>query len=231
MADHRPSQHVDRIDWDLGTATSSQYDSDGFQAVQVDAFGEQDSGMPAAQQSHWYGFAARPLDPDDGGLGCQVLYAYQGEQHFAWVANDPRLQSKIPTLQKGGACVYDSHGSYWLFNPDDKTVRLVVPGDSGNSTLEVTDSKLTWQSPGGSAKIESQDSGTAVTGPFSTDQTTQLGGSGAVPLAKFTPLLTALQAMLVDIQAALAALSLTPTSTAAVSSFATSGNTTNTTAA
>ncbi len=121
--------------WDLGLATLSEYDDDDFVGLQVDtlSFGE---GMPPFELHHAYGFAARPLDPDEKGVGCTALYAIQGRKGYAWLANDPRVSAKLPKLRKGESIQYGPKGQFLRMHEDGRiTACTYVDGDPNKHTI------------------------------------------------------------------------------------------------
>lgn len=98
------------LEWDLGLSMLSTVDKDGFIGIQVDAYGEEDSGVEPYESLFPLGFYARPLDPskDDTGApdpknACTILYAMEGGQGHAFPMGDPRLAKYLPKLKKGGA--------------------------------------------------------------------------------------------------------------------------------
>lgn len=97
------------FDHDMGVAMLTEVDADGFISIQIDAYGEQDSGVAAYEAHAPLGYYARPLDPtkDENGEpkpeeSCTVLYALEGGRGHAWAQGDPRLTKKLPKLRKGG---------------------------------------------------------------------------------------------------------------------------------
>lgn len=135
--------------WDIGTAVNFEYDEDGFPTVQIDALGEEKSGVAPYDLHSPHGFLSVPVDPDvdDNGtptLGCTTLFAMEGGRGHAWLCADPRVIVKLPTLQKGEALFYnslgqfirmDNKGAISLFTTDDgttdgKSVYLRIAKDS-----------------------------------------------------------------------------------------------------
>lgn len=113
------------MDWDLGIATLSEYDKDGFLGVQIDAYGEQKSGAPTFEAHHAYGFKSRPLDPEVDASAqptanaCSVLRGWEGSRGHIWLLGDNRVTPKLPPLEKGGSIQYGATGSFWVI--DGKT--------------------------------------------------------------------------------------------------------------
>lgn len=122
------------IKFQLGCVTYSGRDDDDFIGVQIDAVGDGPAIAPF-QLLHPYGFASRPLDPvtDESGnplIGCTALYGQQGNECFAWLADDPRAAPTITALKKGESVQYGPRGQFVrchedgsisLFTTDDGT--------------------------------------------------------------------------------------------------------------
>jgi hypothetical protein len=145
--------------WDLGVAMYSEYDADGFLGIQVDVYGEEQSGCPALEAHGHFGFLSRPRDPDPDGAGCHALYAWEGNRGHVWLAGDPRVTAKLPRLKKGGSVHYCAAGGYALFD-----------GESGAYTVHVP--------AGASVTIECDGGPKATVGPANIS----LGGDAAQPL-------------------------------------------------
>lgn len=104
----------------LGIATFSGIDETGFIAVQIDAFGENKSGVSPYPLSHSYGFAARPL-PLRNGKGCGTYYWQKGSSEgFAWLANDPLVQALLPEIQPGESFHYGPTGQFVRCHADGR---------------------------------------------------------------------------------------------------------------
>ena len=137
------------IGWDIGVAMLSEYDADGFIGIQVDAFGEEYSGVEPYEAHHTLGFVSRPRDPEVDSEGnpkpeasCTVLYGMEGPRGHAMLLGDPRSTAKLPKLKKGGAMFYaPAAKSYALFDGiDEKTGKrpgsftvATALGDTGKS--------------------------------------------------------------------------------------------------
>jgi hypothetical protein len=201
--------------FEISTALLTGYDADGFLGVQVDAHGSK--GFTPYTLWHTYGFVSRPLDPDDD-TGCTVLQAEQGRQGFAWLLNDPRVQSKVPQVKQGGSAQYASDGAFASLDPETHTWTLYVPyefandvatkahvvtvGVDGNGKpivelssgtgLSVTllDETITIANADGSAWIQLDANGTTVIGPLKAYGGCDLGGEASLPLAKAAELTT-----------------------------------------
>lgn len=120
------------IELDIGKAILTEY-SEGFLTVQINAYGEEKSGVAPYDAHSPCGFIGRPHDPDSSngerGRGCTVLYGLDGSQGHAWIQSDPRVIPLLPPLRKGGACLYGGR----LKNPSFTN----VDGDTGSVTTYV----------------------------------------------------------------------------------------------
>jgi hypothetical protein len=87
-----------------GVVTFSEWDTEGFLGVQVDALG--DGGAVTIQVAHPLGFVSRPHDPDADGLGCSVDERRLGSERYAWLGDDPRSVAWLPRVTKGGSAQY-----------------------------------------------------------------------------------------------------------------------------
>lgn len=99
------------LEFDVGIATLTKYDADKFPEVQIDAYGEKQSGVIPYELHSPHGLLTRCHDPstdDDGDHvhGCQVLYALEGGKGHAWFLQDTRIVPLLPPLKKGGLCAY-----------------------------------------------------------------------------------------------------------------------------
>jgi hypothetical protein len=118
---------VSYLSWDMGLGVLSEVDSDGFVGIQVDAYGEEDSGVETYEAHLPLGLYARPLDPEKDPNGealpagsATVLYAHEGGRGHAFPMGDPRAIRKLPKLRKGGAVFYaPASGGYVLWDGKD----------------------------------------------------------------------------------------------------------------
>jgi hypothetical protein len=124
------------ISVDVGVATLSEHNADGFLTVQHDAYG--DEGSDSMPLSHTYGFVSRPRDPVVGengqpnqGEGCNLLVLQDGTQQRALLLEDPRYVNPVPLLDKGGSAQYavtdEGQPSYHLIYAEDGTQQIYVP--------------------------------------------------------------------------------------------------------
>lgn len=155
---------VDTLEHDIGAAVWSGYDPDGFLTVQIDAFGEGDSGLQPYELHHPLGFSSRPRDPDtspDGtpGQACRVLYATQGGVGHAWLAYDPRAIPGLPALQKGESMQYGCAGQFIRCHADGSVTIFTTDagGDPrGRSVyMKVKPDGFVWVAPWGKATFDS----------------------------------------------------------------------------
>lgn len=116
------------LEWHYGNVLLTEYDADGFLGLQIDAYGDEKSGVPTFQQVHPGGVIHRPRDPDDSGRA-GTLYFWEGPQGFAFSVSDPRSVADLPELAKGSTCVY-AHRA-----PGSKSYVLVDAG-SGDITIK-----------------------------------------------------------------------------------------------
>lgn len=132
------------LDWQYGSSLLSEYDADGFLGIQIDAYGEQASGMPTFEAIHPQGFAGRPRDPSEAGAGTN-LYFFQGDQAFVLSTQDPRsiTGGYVPGLTKGSSIQYGDRGvdddgnakgpSFYLIDGDDGTHTAYFEYEDGST--------------------------------------------------------------------------------------------------
>lgn len=221
---------------ELGTCVATQIDENGFYGVQIDGLGGADAAIHFEQLSHSYGFFALPLDPV-GGIGCSLFRWNQRRRRHTWLADDPRIASKIPPIKKGGSCQYASDGSFASFDPETHTWTLYVPyastptakahlvtvGKDGNGkpivefasgegpSFTILDKVTTIKNASGSAYSVLDDNGHTFVGPFKAAGGADIGGPTSVPLTKHPALAAALAAL----EAALTSLGGIPANAAA----------------
>lgn len=135
---------------DIGIAVSTVYDDDGFPGIQVDSYGEQQSGTAPYDHHSPLGILSRPHDPDtdDNGnplRGCTVLYGLDGGKGHAWLSHDPRTVPLLPPLKKGGLVCYGGKQKNPAF--------IHFDGETGSQTFYVPYS-FTGDTPGKSMSIE-----------------------------------------------------------------------------
>jgi len=125
---------VSYLGFDLGVSVLTTYDADGFLGLQIDGYGEENSGLQPYELHAPYGFLARPLDPElDGGgqpiagKGCQVLFALEGGRAHAWALGDPRVLKKLPPLQKGGSIQFGATGAFSLIDGQTGSQTTYIP--------------------------------------------------------------------------------------------------------
>ena len=203
------------LGWDLGVATFTAYDDDGFIGVQIDAFGENESGMPPFEALHPYGFASRPDDPEEDGTGCAALYFYKGNQARAMFMHDPRPMELLPNIQKGESFQYSRYGSFVRCHRDGKISIFthdgsLEDGKSGKSIYaQVKPDGFAFVGPWGKLTFDA----TGLNCVHSSGASLSLGAVGGMP-SPFDALATRakLKAAMVQIESSLLSLG---TSTAA----------------
>lgn len=114
--------------WSLVTAEITKLDGADFVGVQPSGLGER-PGLAPFELLHPYGFASRPVAPDPDGTGCSMLTAEQGSQGFAWLANDPRIQAKLPNLRAGESIQYGPTGQFVRCH-EDGSITLATTEDA-----------------------------------------------------------------------------------------------------
>lgn len=115
------------LEFDISTATLSDYDQDQFLGIQPAGFAGDASGNAPFELHSPFGFLSRPRDPDAAGLGCQVLFAATGDDCLAWLSHDPRFLPLVPPLKKGGSVQYGATGTFDLIDGENGSKTLYVP--------------------------------------------------------------------------------------------------------
>lgn len=124
------------LDFKIGLAMVSPYDDDGFLGVQIDAEGEDQSGVIAYEVISQGGCLYRPLDPviardnmrgidpgqPDPSQSCSVLAGTEGGTGYSWCLNDPRVLANLPGLRPGEAIFFGSFGAFLRFMDDGSAV-------------------------------------------------------------------------------------------------------------
>ena len=129
---------MDCLELDLGNATYSGYDSDGFLTVSWDSYGNEDgnsapgnapvAGTAAFEAHHPLGFVGRPLDPlldPDGNAdptqSCNVMIGLMGGKGHAWPLEATRVMPLLPQLRKGESMMYGpAWGQFCRMHEDGK---------------------------------------------------------------------------------------------------------------
>lgn len=110
---------------------ASKHDKDSFLAIIPETFGV-NSSLGAIELSHAYGFAARPVDKDASGGACGAYYATDGAQGYSWLANDGRIQSKLPEILEGESFQYGVTGNFVRCHKDGRISLFTT--DDGTTT-------------------------------------------------------------------------------------------------
>jgi len=135
---------------------ASRHDKDSFLAIMPEVYGP-GSSLGAIEVSHQYGFASRPVDMDSEGGACGAYYGTQGAQGFAWLANDGRIQAKLPEIKAGESFQYGATGNFVrchqdgrisLFTTDNATV------DGRTIALTIGPDGLVFNAPWGNLKFD-----------------------------------------------------------------------------
>ncbi len=180
--------------WQVASAVFSEVTEDGFIGIQVDSFGEQNSGTAPFEALHPLGFISRPQDPDENGAA-SVLLHWDGADGFTFAVTDPRAAALIPTMRKGSAAMYAVVDDFelksftvhdgatgtkttyveYLDGGEKKAHRVTVGVDSNGAPicefvhgdgagLVVFDGKCVTRSPSGAVYAEISDEGMSVNG-------------------------------------------------------------------
>jgi hypothetical protein len=125
------------FEFDIGTTTQTEVDENNHISSQIDHYGEENSGVPALESHHPYGFMGRHADPDvdaDGVpvLGAQNLHAWEGNTGHTWPQEDPRVQLNLPALQPGETCWYGPAGQFGRMHLDGRITLYTT--DDGTPT-------------------------------------------------------------------------------------------------
>lgn len=193
-----------------GKCVVSEYDDAGFIGIQVDAFGELDSGATPFDALHPYGFEGRPLDRSDTLDGADALYWYDGDEGHVMALGDGRGASYLPQLVKGSSRQYNARGAFMLLDYDDETVTLYQPYDSGNKAhvlsmgvdgngddyvglvqalglaLTMLGKSLVIKNAAGDVFIELNDSGITINGNTTVYGGLNAGGAAGLPVMMAT---------------------------------------------
>lgn len=160
------------LTFDIGVGLLSEYDADGFIGIQVDNYGEGQSGVQPYELHSVHGLYSRMNDPDTDGAGnatkgCTVLYGMEGGRGHAWLCSDPRAIVNIPQVQKGGVVLYGGpNATPSFFNVDGKTgsITLYVPYEiSGGTPAKSMSIEINVDVPGQESITIVHGSGMAVT--------------------------------------------------------------------
>jgi len=123
------------IEWDIGVAMLSEYDGDDFLGIQIDAEGEENSGVHAYEAQHPYGCKGRPFDPTVDGKGVpdpttanQVLFGLEGGKGHSIALGNPSVTKKLPLLKPGETLFYGGKGQF-IRAMEDGGFGLWAPGD------------------------------------------------------------------------------------------------------
>lgn len=128
----------------LETATFTEVTADGFIGIQTDPQG--DGSDITNHEEHQYGFIGRPCDPDEDGIGCYVLRGKDGSESHCWFAHDPRSNTWLPPLTKGGSAQYGGQVgrslTWFEIDGDTNSLTAYVPVEWDGNGLATTAHKL-----------------------------------------------------------------------------------------
>lgn len=150
------------FEWDIGIATKTTIDADGFMTVQVDRFGGTDQGGSPMEVHFPLGMVAYPLDPDVDASGqptngCSFLFATEGDKLHAFPLSDPRVVALLPIGQPGETYFYGSKGQFIRFHADASiSIYTTDDGTPNGRTISLMLSPqegLVYTSPWFSAKM------------------------------------------------------------------------------
>lgn len=139
------------FEFDLGVSLMTEYDSDEFLGAQFDALGEQDAGVPPAEQHHPYGFMGRQNDPDVDGSGNPIkgttLFRWhEGSQEHVMALGDPRVIPNLPRLAPGESIQYGAQGQFTRHMADGSIAMYVSDGgQSGHSSYAILHPTDGWE--------------------------------------------------------------------------------------
>lgn len=198
--------------FDVGTAVHCAYDDQGWLAVRLDGFGDEEAGLADSELQTQFGFTSRPVDRSDAG-GCDVLYAHAGNsESFAWFGVDRRYSAKCPPLYQGSSTHWASDGQFLLLDTEKHTTTLYVPRGSlahaitigedsnGQAVINVqhqNGSYITINDDGatirgvGNAFLNVNGGKVAINGAATTTSSMTVGGLAALPVAMAIPLAAA----------------------------------------
>jgi len=120
----------------LGMCVTSVYEG-GFVGIQVDAFGEHESGVQPMEALHPYGFEGRPVDRDDSKAGCSAMYWWDGDDGHVIALGSSTHPDVFSELQKGSSRQYAAWGAYFHLDHANRRAHLYVPYDGGTKAHEV----------------------------------------------------------------------------------------------
>lgn len=134
----------------------TDYDANGFLGIQCDAYGEQESGVPACEAKSPYGIYGRPPDPEVAGpdvvFGAGVLELKDGDESYAFALHDPRLIPGFPQLKKGETVVYGPAFNFTRYHADGRISTMCtsdLTADGQMVAYEQGPDGWTWNAPWG----------------------------------------------------------------------------------
>lgn len=174
-------------EWDIGVATVTAYDADGFGSTQVDVPGEQQAGVAPYENHFPYGLYARPLEPTVDGDGNpdptsanQVLYALEGGIGHSFPLENPAVIQLLPTIKPGETLFYGPKGQI-IRTTIDGQMLIWCPAPDGSGEVDFNmawgSEGVTWNGRWGS--FSQSDAGVTVTAPGGASL--EMGAIGGAP--------------------------------------------------
>jgi hypothetical protein len=215
--------------FDLRTITATTYDENGFLGLQFEPLGDSEASAPIAHAHHPFGFFGRPLDPDTSengtAYGPVAMSWSDGDEEHGLCLEDPRDSDKIPPHSKGSSGVYNSNGSFLLFDNEKQTTTLYSPfgspvrahlftmgkDDNGKEIVELChandmgltmlDRTVVLKNAGGTSYIQLDDDGITIGGNIKLVGAIDVGGTGADAMVLAVPFQSVMQALVAALNA------------------------------
>lgn len=124
----------------LDNALLSEYDDNGFLGIQIDAYGEDKSGVGALEAINVLGLYSRPLDPQqddsgDTGFASYTVTLWEGNDALAVPFSDPRSIPGFPQLQKGETIIYASAFNFVRLHADGRISTMCTTDGTANGEV------------------------------------------------------------------------------------------------
>jgi hypothetical protein len=134
----------------MGVIATSASDEKQWYGLNFVGFGDA-PGLSSKEYQPHFGFAARPVDADADGVGCNGLFTNSGG--FSWLAHDPRYNAKCPELSQGSSVHWCADGSHVLL--DAVTGEITVKHFAGTKIV-ITATGITITGAGGTLDYVAQ---------------------------------------------------------------------------
>lgn len=133
----------------------AEYSVNGFLLYQYDAYGENQSGVPAVEAWSQYGSYSRPPDPelDEAGevkFAAQLLVFWEGAESYAIALHDPRLVPGLPQLLGGEYVSYGKAFNFTRWHADGRISTMCTTDGTANGKSvqhEHAPDGWTWSAP------------------------------------------------------------------------------------